>query len=124
MKKLNKVFCFLLAMIFTMILTAPPTESLAADTQQFFFNTTVNTGRNNGYSGQNPLERNDIHYGWRLGSFVISGYTRVVFDEQGNPVFLKNLGDRITLSFLLEQDIDNLNGNNRLSINEDKSGFD
>jgi hypothetical protein len=123
MKKARRL-SFIVLPLLAVLIVMPLTESLAANAQQYFFNTTVNTGRNNGYSGQNPLERNDIHYGWRLGSFVISGYTRVVFDEQGNPVFLKNLGDRITLSFLLEQDIVNLNGNNRLSINEDKNGFD
>ena len=107
-----------------MILSASLSESLAADAQEYFFDSTVNTGRNNGYSGQNPLELKDLHYGWKLGSFVVSGYTRVVQDEQGNPVFLKNLGDKITLSFCLEQDIDKLNENTKLLINEHKNGYD
>ena len=118
--KLILMIIILLLVLFVM----PLTESLAADTQQYFFDSIVNTGRNNGYSEQNPLDIKDLHYGWNLGSFIVSGYTRVVQDEEGNPIFLKNLGDKIVLSFRLEQDIDELNDNNTLSINEHKNAYD
>ena len=49
----------------------------------------VNTGKGNGYSGSNGIEKKDPHYGWELGNFFISGYTRNTKDENGNLVFLK-----------------------------------
>ena len=39
-------------------------------------------------------------------------------------MFLKTAGDRVRLSFRLEQDINTLNGNPSLSINEDANGSD
>lgn len=84
----------------------------------------VNTGKGNGYSGSNGIEKKDPHYGWELGNFFISGYTRNTKDDNGNPVFLKNVGDKVTLYFNLKQDIDNLNGNEALSISEDSNGYD
>ena len=116
-KKLACALLTVLMIINTMLLV------VYAEEQKYYFDSTVNTGKDNGYSKQNPLELNDPHYGWKLGSFIISGYTRVIKDEQDNLVFLKNLGDKVTLSFRLEQDIDKLNGN-KLSISEDKNGYD
>jgi|LSQX01.1.fsa_nt_gb hypothetical protein len=84
----------------------------------------VNTGKDNGYSDSNDIEKKDPHYGWELGNFFVSGYTRNTKDENGNPVFLKNVGDKVTLYFNLQQEIDNLNGNEDLSISEDSNGYD
>ncbi len=84
----------------------------------------VNTGKGNGYSGSNDIEKKDPHYGWELGNFFVSGYTRNTKDENGNPVFLKNVGDKVTLYFNLKQDIDHLNGNEALAISEDSNGYD
>ena len=86
--------------------------------------TRVNTGKDNGYSGSDEIGLNDPHYGWQLGRFSVSGYTRVSEDADRNPVFIKTLGDTVALWFNLEQDIENLNGNNKLTINEDKDGYD
>ena len=84
----------------------------------------TNTGKDNGYSGQNVLkEGKDPHYGWSLGSFTLRGYTNTA-DYQGEEYYLKNLNDVITLTFRLNQDIDCLNGNNSLSIAEDTNGSD
>ena len=52
------------------------------------------------------------------------GFTSVYEDENGDPVFIKTLGDQIQLWFELEQDIDCLNGRDALSICEDTNGFD
>ena len=93
------------------------TKSLGADSL-------VNTGKDNGYSETNALDIKDPHYGWKIGNFFVSGYTRDTKDDDGTPVFLKNLGDQITLWFNLKQDIDALNGDNILSINEDVNGYD
>lgn len=84
----------------------------------------VNTKVDNGYSGSDPLNINDPHYGWKIGEFFVSGYTRDTKDDDRTPVFLKNVGDQITLWFNLKQDIDRLNGSDILSINEDSNGYD
>ena len=85
---------------------------------------TVNTGMDNGYSKTNPIDGGNKHFGWRLGRFFISGFTRVTENGSDNPVFIKTLGDSVTLWFELEQNINALNGNNNLVIGEDKNGFD
>lgn len=77
-----------------------------------------------GYGKDAKLKSSDVHYGWELGQFSISGYTRQTTDDNGNIVFLKNVGDTVSLSFLLEQDIEMLNGNDQYHISEDKNGYD
>lgn len=82
------------------------------------------TENNKGYSGSKELGIKDPHYGWELGQFFVSGYTRDTKDDNGRPVFLKNVGDQITLWFNLKQDINKLNGNEILSIGDDNKGYD
>ena len=84
----------------------------------------VNAGKGNGYSEEKTIGIDDPHYGWTLGKFFISGYTRDTKTNDGKQVFLKNVGDEITLSFNLEQDIDCLNGDDTLSIAKDEDGHD
>jgi hypothetical protein len=84
----------------------------------------VNTGKDNGYSESNPLDLKDPHYGWTVGDFFISGYTRDTTDADGTPVFLKNVGDQITLWFNLKQDINKLNSDENLIIADDTNGYD
>ena len=84
----------------------------------------VRTEKNDGYYGQKPIDIKDPHYGWDLGVFSVNGYTDSTEDKNGNPVFLKNVGDQITLWFELAQDIDKLNENEKLSISDDESGYD
>ena len=91
---------------------------------RYYMGEVVNTGKDNGYSEAHKLESDDPHFGWTLGSFFVSGYTSVYEDANGNPVFIKTLGDQIELWFQLEQDIDCLNGKDYLSITEDSNGFD
>lgn len=83
----------------------------------------TNTGKDNGFSGQNAITGSDPHYGWKIGEFTLQGYTNTA-DYQGEEYFLKNLGDVITLNFNLEQNIHSLNGNSALSISEDHNGSD
>ena len=84
----------------------------------------VNTGVDNGYKNANAIEGGNKHYGWRLGRFFLSGFTRVTDNGSDNPVFIKTLGDSITLWFDLEQDINALNGNSNLIVGEDQNGYD
>ena len=84
----------------------------------------VKTENGKGYSGRKDLGIKDPHYGWDLGQFFVSGYTRETKDDKGRPVFLKNVGDQITLWFNLKQDINKLNGEEILSIADDNKGYD
>lgn len=54
-----------------------------------------------GYTEERKIEKDDVHYGWDLGDFFVSGYTSNATDSKGNNVFLKNAGDKVTLWFNL-----------------------
>lgn len=85
----------------------------------------INTGIDNGFSGNEPITDKDPHFGWDIGTFYLNGYTREQTDEGSKePIFLKTVGDRVTLWFHLQEDINCLNGREKLSINEDKNGYD
>ncbi len=86
--------------------------------------TKINTGKDNGYSGNEAIVNKDPHYGWDIGTFFVNGYTRETSDYAGNPIFLKNVGDRVTLWFNLKEDITCLNGKENLTIYEDANGYD
>ncbi len=77
-----------------------------------------------GYTGSEDEDVDDPHYGWSLGEFTINGYTATDKDDDETPVFLKNVGDQVTLWFTLQQNINKLNGNEDLSINDDKDSWD
>lgn len=77
-----------------------------------------------GYSGSSEIKKDDVHYGWDIGQFFVSGYTDKVKESDGNIVFLKNVGDTVTLWFNLQQDINKLNGDEDLKITADTEGFD
>ena len=98
------------------------------NTLKYYFDDVVNTGKDNGYSEEKKIDKKDPHYGWKLGEFYVSGYTSITDENTDNPVFLKTVGDTVTLWFTLEQDIDKLNpdenGKSSLSISEDKNGYD
>lgn len=81
---------------------------------------TVKTKKND-YVSDETIGKNDPHYGWDMGSFCISGYTDTA-DEKS--VYLKTVGDKIRLSYHLDQDITKLNGKPELFVAEDKKGCD
>ena len=91
---------------------------------RYYLGEVVNTGVDNGYSEAREIGDGDVHFGWTLGRFFVCGFTSVYEDENGDPVFIKTLGNQIQLWFELEQDIDCLNGRDALSICEDTNGFD
>ena len=84
----------------------------------------INTGKDNGYSGNEPIDKDDPHYGWNIGYFYVNGYTRETATADQTPVFLKNVGDKVTLWFHLSEDITKLRGNEFLTISEDTNGYD
>ncbi|MBD5469623.1 MAG: hypothetical protein HDR19_00495 [Lachnospiraceae bacterium] len=90
------------------------------------FSDKVNIGKDTGYDMERAkkVDKDDPHFGWNLGTFTVNGYTRETTKENEDIVFLKTVGDDITLWFTLEQDINCLNGDSNLSISEDKNGYD
>lgn len=90
----------------------------------YFSEDAVNAGVDTGYAKQDTISGDDKHFGWRLGRFFLTGFTRVTADENQQPVFIKTLGDSVTLWFDLEQNIDALNGNAQLSLAADANGYD
>lgn len=84
----------------------------------------INTGKDNGYSGNEPIDKDDPHYGWDIGYFYVNGYTRETATADQTPVFLKNVGDKVTLWFHLSEDITKLHGNELLTVSEDTNGYD
>ena len=91
--------------------------------EKCYLGTVVDAGDND-YSKSDKIDKDDIHSGWQLGQFYVSGFTQKSKDSDGNFVFLKNVGDKIKLYFNLEQNIDKLNGNSDLSISDDDNGSD
>lgn len=98
----------------------------------YYYNEIVNTGLDNGYSGNDTIKKDDPHYGWSLGRFSIKGYSAKK-ETDGNLVFLKNVknnnendneGNKVSLYFTLEQDIDKLNGKDNTKISDDENGYD
>ena len=94
--------------------------AIAPVATEYYIGAAVKTKK--GYAEDEPIGLKDIHHGWTLGQFLVTGHTSTTKDADGNPVFLKTLGDEVALSFRLEQDIDMLGGDEKLSIAEDKAG--
>ena len=76
-----------------------------------------------GFSNPVRIKGDDPHIDWTVGKFYISGYTAVRMDGDV-PVFLKVPGDRASLWFNLEQELDKCNGNTGVKINYIESGSD
>ena len=92
--------------------------------QTYYFDSkTVKVKLDSGFSVEEPMDKDDPHYGWEIGKFMVSGFTSQLKTQEG-LVFLKNVGDEITFSFRLSQNIDRLNKNNSLIIEEDTNGYD
>lgn len=81
----------------------------------------VKSTEKNNYVGSGAIGSKDPHYGWNLGTFCLSGYTDT---GDTSDIYLKTVGNKIKLSFNLEQDIKKLNGNSELVIKSDKDGSD
>lgn len=103
-----------------------PTPTLDPNISIYYLGSTSNTGNDNGYSKSKNRNVNDPHFGWEIGRFFVSGFTsdKKDSDEIGTPVFLKVPGDKIALRFILDQDINCLNGKTNLTIVTDNKGYD
>lgn len=121
----RRILLLLLSLFITLL--AAPLTALAeesSETSMYYLGDVVNAGLDTGFSENNKIGQDDPHFGWSLGQFFVSGYTSVEQSPEGYPVFLKTAGDKVRLSFRLEQDINALNGNASLSVNEDTNGSD
>ncbi len=82
-----------------------------------------NKEKTDDYNAGKPIGGGDPHQGINLGYFRVNGYTvDKIYDEK--RIFLKNFGDTVTLWYELEQDIDKLDGNEKLTIADDKKDCD
>lgn len=98
-------------------------EPLAPNTKRYALGETVLVSDFASYAGEREISKGDLHYGWQLGNFFVSGFTSA--DSSGeNVVFLKNAGDVVTLWFNLAQNISALNHDGSLSITSDYDGHD
>lgn len=91
--------------------------------KKFYYNTTdyTKSTKKNDYVGNNRIDSKDPHYGWNLGSFCLSGYTDT---GDTSDIYFKTVGNKVRLTYNLDQDIKKLNGNNDLEILSDKNGSD
>lgn len=98
-------------------------EPLTSNTKRYALGKTALVSDYASYSGEKEISKSDLHYGWELGNFFVSGFTSSV--GSGNEVvFLKNAGDVVTLWFHLTQNISALNNDGGLAITSDTDGYD
>lgn len=104
---------------------SPSTEQEVSESEQTYaLGKKTRAKEFDGYSGSSEIDKKDIHYNWDIGQFFVSGFTDKVKESDGNVVFLKNVGDKVTLWFNLKQNINELNGDKDLKITDDTEGYD
>ena len=116
--------CLVSLLAVKVLISINPINVKAAKSEdKYYMGSAVNAGKDKGYSKNEEINSKDLHYNWKLGEFYVEGHTREAFDSEGNPIFLKNVGDEVTLWFDLQQDISKLNGNENLYICDDTNGY-
>lgn len=98
-------------------------ETINGNTMQYSLGETVKVADAASYAGEVQITGNDMHYGWRLGEFFVSGFTSYV-KQRDSVVILKNPGDVVTLWFRLSQNINALNNEKSLTIDSDPAATD
>lgn len=91
----------------------------------------VNAGVDSEYAKTDAVTSDDVIKGCEIGQFYINGFSGNAHfykgdeSEKENPIFLKNVGDKVTLWFDLKQkDIEALNGNTHYKVHSDEKGAD
>lgn len=92
--------------------------------QTYHLGSKVRVKNFDGYSGETTIDKKDMHYGWELGRFFVSEYTSETVNSNGDMIFLKNVGDKVTLWFRLNENINALGGSEKLAITADTDGYD
>lgn len=96
----------------------------SANQQRYYLSSTAqSTKKDHGFADGTTITNDDPHFGWSLGKFYITGFSDTG-KEEDNTIFFKTVGDELTLSFALDQNIDKLNKDESLSIGSDKKGYD
>lgn len=104
-QKFIGLVCGIVIMLCPTTLFAEQTEEgNVKDKNRTYYSDVYYAGHDDDFSKQENIDSDDYNYGWKLGKFCVSGYSSRMTDGEGNYVFLKNAGDKITLSFILEQD--------------------
>lgn len=125
MKKTNSFITAFLALLISVLSVITFSQKIeATNTNTANVGHLYNAGKDTGYSKNDEVGEGDIHNGWKLGNFSISGYSNVDTSDLNNLAFTKNKDSKLTLYFKLNQDINKLNGNENLSISEDTNGSD
>lgn len=119
--KIVKRFSVIITAI--IMVTSMPLEVYANDANIYHLGEVVNAGKDTGFSKKKEITKKDPHFNWILGEFSVSGFSRVITEED-TTVFLKTVGDKVTLNFKLEQDINALNSDETLVIANDKKAYD
>lgn len=113
----------LMVLALTMAISLAP-AAYADEPARYELGHAVQAGLDDGYAAQDAIAEKDPHFGWELGQFSVTGYVDAITDEADAPVFIKGADEAVWLEFDLLQDIDCLNGNERLSIAQDTNGYD
>lgn len=116
--------CLLLIAVISIVSLFGTLSSFAANKDQHFEIGEMQKTDGKYVPKGSEISQRDPHHGWKLGRFVIKDFTRKTEDNNGKVVFLKNVGDKISLSFNLTQNIDALNGDSSKCIAYEKKGFD
>lgn len=98
-----------------------PFVAVFSDEQRFYDGSNVKI-TDKEFGKPESIRVKDRHAGWKLGDFVVSDYSDWMTDKSEEDVFLKKKGDKITVSFKLQQDITKLNGNDNFQIVDIKKG--
>ena len=117
-KKYAEVFCF-----YAYDKTAIDTKASNTNNNRLKLGSKVRTNRT-GYDGSAEIDNKDLHFGWDIGQFFVSGFTQHVNGNGDNTIFLKKRGDRICLWFELEYDIDKCYENDAIKVIADPKGVD
>ena len=84
----------------------------------------VNAGNKTGYGQSDRIDNKDPHSGWKLGRFILRGFSSEEI-VNGKSVFTRSMeNDTLTLIFELQQDIYELNGDSKLYIDYDEKAED
>lgn len=122
--RIVKFICGVLAAMLLSVSVTSFAETNTKTDNRYSVGTLYNTGKDNGFSKQDPIDEDDVHNGWELGVFSLGGYIKVDETDKENPVFIKNTNDKVELFFNLKQDISKLNGIETLAISSDTNGYD
>lgn len=125
MRRTLKAFtaCFLAMFIMTLCLIMAFAEGSASQQRYYLSSTAQSVKKDHGFTDGTTISNDDPHFGWSLGKFYITGFSDTG-KEDDNTIFFKTVGDELTLSFALDQNIDKLNKDETLSIGSDKKGYD